>query len=426
MSFFKPETLNFERTNFEPNYINMKENIFELTTEQLKAIAKNLQTKIETGLEKDQTEIAGLPTYIAPKAGIENGKALVLDWGGTNFRAAIVEFFKDKSPEVTESVSIKLSATETKGFKQKEDLFAAMSGAIKTLKKLDKNIKNIGYCFSYPAESTLDGDAILLYWTKGIEIPDMVGKLVGKPFMNYLNDNIDNVNFEKIVVLNDTVACLFGGLSKSGYDTYLGLIVGTGTNMASLMQADKIKKLNTAYKGDTLPVNLESGNFRPPYLIDIDDVVDACSNNKGKQRFEKAISGMYLGEIFQTMFPYNEFEPKFDGGKLNAIVNYPDIYKEVYVDAARSIFARSAYLVAASLAGLVFVLKAHDPDLKKICLAAEGSLFWSKDKKGKDYVQMVIQELNLLLVEEGYSDVSVDICEVKDANLIGSAVAALS
>ena len=403
----------------------MKENILDLTTEQLKSIAKNLQSKIEAGLEKDKTEIAGLPTYIAPKAGIESGKALVLDWGGTNFRAAIVEFYKDKMPEVIESTSIKLSVVETKGFEQK-DLFAAMAGGIKKLKNLDKNIKQIGYCFSYPAESTLDGDAKLLYWTKGIEINDMPGKLIGKPLLNYLNDNIDNANFETIVVINDTVACLFGGLSKPGYDTYLGLIVGTGTNMAALMQANKIKKLDAAYTGSLLPVNLESGNFWPPYLTDIDDVVDACSNNKGRQRFEKAISGMYLGEIFKTMFPYNELEDKFDAGKLNAIVNYPDIYKEEYVEASRNIFYRSASLVASSLAGLIFVLKSHDESLQKICLAAEGSLFWCKDKKGKDYVQMVLQKLNLLLVEEGYSDVIVDICEVKDANLIGSAVAALS
>jgi hexokinase len=77
----------------------------------------------------------------------------------------------------------------------------------------------------------------------------------------------------------------------------MGLIVGTGTNMASLMRSDKIAKLKTKESG-LIPVNLESGNFYPPYLTDVDNQVDALSNNKGQQRFEKAISGGYLGKIF--------------------------------------------------------------------------------------------------------------------------------
>ena len=45
----------------------MKENIFELTNEELKKIADNLQEKIELGLKKDSTEILCIPTYISPK-----------------------------------------------------------------------------------------------------------------------------------------------------------------------------------------------------------------------------------------------------------------------------------------------------------------------------------------------------------------------
>ena len=404
----------------------METNILSLSPEQRAEIARDIERKITEGLEKEDQEIRCLPTYIDPLKEIKTGKVLVVDWGGTNFRAAIIEFFENKAPEIIESVKTKMSAEETAGFKQ-EDLFKAMAVEIRKLKQLDKNIKSIGYCFSYPAESTLSGDAVLLYWTKGIEIPDMVGKLVGKPLLQYLNDNLDNVNFERIAVLNDTVACLFGGISKPGYGAYLGLIVGTGTNMASTMVANKVKKLNKAYKGESILINTESGNFHPPFLTFIDDIVDADSNNKGKQRFEKAISGKYLSEIFRKMFPYSSFKTeKFDTGTLNDIVNYPDIYKEKYVDASRWIFDRSAKLVAASLAGLIFVLKLQDASLNKILLTAEGSLFWCKDRIGTDYNKVVLQELNRLLVEKGYDSVSVEICEVPDANLIGSAVAALS
>jgi hexokinase len=175
-----------------------------------------------------------------------------------------------------------------------------------------------------------------------------------------------------------------------------------------------------------LPVNLESGNFRPPHLTNIDDIVDALSDNKGAQRFEKAVSGMYLGEILKAVFPYHEFEKKFDAQKLTTIMGYPDIHKEKHVQVARWIYERSAQLVAASLAGLVLVLVSHDPSVKRIRLVAEGSLFWSEDRKGVNYKDIVSHYLRSLLDGFGFKDVAVDIDKMENANLIGSAIAALS
>ena len=284
----------------------------------------------------------------------------------------------------------------------------------------------IGYCFSYPAESMLNGDASLIRWTKGVDIKEMLGKPVGQPLRDYLNkENGDK--FTEVKVINDTVASLFAGLTDSSYDAYIGLIVGTGTNMATFIRPDKIKKLNPEYKGEGLiPVNLESGNFYPPHLTVIDDKVDACSDSKGAQRFEKAVSGMYLGEILKSVFPCDEFEERFDAQKLTNIMNYPDIHKKRYVDVSRWIYKRSAQLVAASLAGLVMVLVSHDKSIKKIHLVAEGSLFWSEDRKGKNYKDLVSEELRKLLIEFNLSDVHVHISKMKNANLIGSAIAALS
>ena len=140
-------------------YINM-ENIFDLTTEQLREIANSLQAKIEDGLKKDGMEISDIPTHITPKKDINDGKVLTLDWGGTNFRAAIVEF-KEGKPSVIESKKKRLSEKETAGFKQ-VDLFNEMASLISTLETLDESVTQIGFCFSYPAASRLNGDAILL------------------------------------------------------------------------------------------------------------------------------------------------------------------------------------------------------------------------------------------------------------------------
>ena len=65
---------------------------------------------------------------------------------------------------------------------------------------------------------------------------------------------------------------------------------------------------------------------------------------------------MYLGDILKAAFPLDEFENKFDAQKLTAIMNYPDIHKDVYVDVAHWIYNRSAQLVAASLLGLIQLL----------------------------------------------------------------------
>ena len=399
-------------------------NIFELTTEELKSIANALQKKIEEGLEKDGMEISCIPTHIVPKKEINDGKVLVLDWGGTNFRAAIVEFKNGKPSIMDNEIKKKmLSSVETAGFKQ-DELFREMAILISELKNMDETVTQIGYCFSYPAKCEVNGDAILLRWTKGIEINDMIGKYIGEPLIAYLNNHKDiKTQFTKAKVLNDTVACLFAGLSETGYDSYMGLIVGTGTNMASLMRLDKIAKLKTAESG-SIPINLESGNFYPPYLTVIDGLVDAMSNNKGQQRFEKAISGGYLGEMFKTVFAREKIKYDFDGGALASVINNPENNPYEQVAVAQWIYDRSAKLVAASLAGLVQVLIAQDSSIKKICLAADGSVFWGKDKnKDTYYKKLVDKELELLL-PKGVTVTVID--EMAEPNLIGSAIAALS
>lgn len=402
----------------------MERNIFKLEKEQLKEIALSLQQKVEEGLAKDNAEIQCLPTFITPKSNNINGKALVLDLGGTNYRVATVNFTNDKATIHPENGWKKdLSVMKTPGF-TREELFKELADPIGEIKR-DVEMP-IGYCFSYAAESLPDGDAKLLHWTKGVHIKEMLGQPVGKPLLEYLNER-NEPKFTSIKVLNDTVASLFAGLTDSNYDAYIGLIVGTGTNMATFIPADKITKLPASIQADGLiPVNLESGNFHPPFLTTVDEMVDACSDSRGMQRFEKAVSGMYLGEILKSTFPLDEFEEKFDAQKLTTIMNYPDIHKEKYVQVAHWIYNRSAQLVASSLAGLISLLVSYNKDIKKVCLVAEGSMFWSLNRNDKNYNVLVMEELDILLNELGIGDVKVHVNKMNNANLIGTAIAALS
>ncbi len=402
----------------------MRKNFFKLSSEQLKEIARALQHKVETGLSEDNTEVQCIPTFVYPGKEPVSGSAVVLDLGGTNYRVATVDVDNNKALIHPENGWKKdLSVMKTPGFTQ-EQLYKELADPICETKR-DKEMP-IGYCFSYPAESTEDGDATLLRWTKGVDIPEMIGKPVGKTLLDYLNE-VTIPHFSDIKVINDTVASLFAGLTESDYDAYIGLIVGTGTNMATFINGDRIPKLaGKQLKDVKVPVNLESGNFIPPFLTSIDDTVDACSGTPGHQRFEKAVSGMYLGEILKAVFPSDEFEGEFDARKLTTIISYPDIHKKKYVRVARWIYKRSAKLVAATLAGLVMVILANDPSVKRIRLIAEGSLFWSEDRKGKNYKDLVIEQLYQLLTEMGHPGIAVHIHKMENANLIGTAIAALS
>ncbi|MCD8166187.1 MAG: hexokinase [Bacteroides sp.] len=401
----------------------MKKNIFQLCSPQLKEIAIALQNRIVEGLEQDGTEISCIPTYVIPKSADVNGKAVVLDLGGTNYRVATVTLENGKATIHPENGWKKnLSIMKTPGF-TKEELYQELSDPIMEVKREEE--MPIGYCFSYPAESLPDGDARLIRWTKGVDIEEMVGESVGRTLLDYLNERSE-VKFTNIRVINDTVASLFAGLTESNYDAYIGLIVGTGTNMAAFIDAAKIPKLSGKGLEGMIPVNLESGNFYPPHLTAVDDTVDACSDSKGVHRFEKAVSGMYLGEILKTVFPFDEFEDNFDARKLTTILSYPDLHKRRYVRVARWIYKRSAKLVAASLVGLVLVLLSQNESIKQIRLVAEGSLFWSENRKGKNYKDMVMEEVHKLLADFGHYDVKVHVARMENANLVGTAIAALS
>eukprot|EP00123_Amoebidium_parasiticum_P003552 comp14847_c0_seq2/m.11348 comp14847_c0_seq2/g.11348 ORF comp14847_c0_seq2/g.11348 comp14847_c0_seq2/m.11348 type:complete len:253 (-) comp14847_c0_seq2:561-1319(-) len=88
-------------------------------------------------------------------------------------------------------------------------------------------------------------------------------------------------------------------------DCRIGLIIGRGTNMCYLEETKNITKQALETKTGQMVVNCEWGDFDPtgqtiphtPY----DDMVDARTANRGRHRFEKMISGQYLGELTRVV-----------------------------------------------------------------------------------------------------------------------------
>ena len=80
--------------------------------------------------------------------------------------------------------------------------------------------------------------------------------------------------------------------------------LGTGTNAAYVEQAAKIGKGRGVEDGSReteMAINTEWGNLDTAAVRNEHDAaVDAASENPGLQRFEKMVSGMYLGELLRT------------------------------------------------------------------------------------------------------------------------------
>ncbi len=274
---------------------------FELTQTQLLEISQALKDKILEGLHAPGQEVACLPTYIPGDASPQHGKALILDFGGTNVRAALVAL--DDGKLTIEKGPVVQAIPVTRGVAFKKDEFLDILGKLIAALEPPSGLP-LGYCFSYPADSTTDGDARLIKWTKGMAVENTIDEKVGHMLTEHIAGYTPPVQCSGVTVVNDTIASLMAGTVVEEADGYIGLIVGTGNNMAAILDPDEMTKLPKKLNWMApLPVNFESGNFTPPHLTSWDDKMDAESDSAQHQRFEKAVSGVYLASVFKAAMP---------------------------------------------------------------------------------------------------------------------------
>jgi hexokinase len=380
-----------------------------LSLGQLKDVADALTQRIEHGLAAPGQEIKALPSFFGAPNRDANGKVLVIDTGGTNMRAAVVEV-DGGSARITHG-PLKKTLPVREGEKLSGAEFFRAQAELACEIAAPAGLP-VGYCFSYPSENSPDRDSRLLSWTKGIDIPGVEGTLVGSQLAKALRDC--GATPGPVRVLNDTVASMLGGAlvhHDVPSERCIGLIVGTGNNMAAFFGRDKCPRIAAGFAGK-MAINLESGNFAPPHLSSFDDAVDAASVNPGAQRFEKAVSGFYLPFVFEKAVPNHPgFDP--DQGTSQLVALRTDGQGRPR-DVATALLTRSADLVAASLAGVIAL---YDPSESPIGILAEGTFFWGYP----DYAPRVRETLARLL-PQGYH---ANVLKTEDANLIGSAVAAL-
>ena len=249
-------------------------------------------SEMEKGLEEENgSSLQMIPTYVSPDdADIVPGKSvIVMDAGGTNFRTCLVTFDDNKQPVISDFQKVGMP-----GIKEEvsaPDFYSILADNIERL--IDKSDR-IGFCFSYAATITKDHDGIPIVFSKEIKAPEVIGKPLGKNLLAELERRGHYVADKRVAVVNDTVATLLA--AKAGRpdnaSSYIGFILGTGTNTAYTEKNSAIAKISEMDGREI--VNVESGCLALE-LGDLDKEFVSGTKDPAKYWFEKKISGAYLG-----------------------------------------------------------------------------------------------------------------------------------
>uniref|UniRef100_A0A8C4E182 Hexokinase-2 n=1 Tax=Dicentrarchus labrax TaxID=13489 RepID=A0A8C4E182_DICLA len=279
-----------------------------LSREQLLDVKKRMSEEMVRGLSKqthEQTSVKMLPTYVrSTPDGTEHGDFLALDLGGSSFRVLLVQVQSGKRHKVDmhhKIYSIPQEIMQGTGEELFDHIVYCIADFLEYMGMKGTSLP-LGFTFSFPCHQSKLDQGILLRWTKGFKASGCVGQDVITLLKAAVRRRQDfDLNF--VAVVNDTV----GTMMTCGYEDpkcEVGLIVGTGTNACYMEEMQNIELV----EGDVgrMCVNMEWGAFGDNGELDdfctqFDHIVDNCSNNPGKQRYEKMVSGMYLGEIVRNV-----------------------------------------------------------------------------------------------------------------------------
>uniref|UniRef100_A0A1A7WR26 Hexokinase-2 n=1 Tax=Iconisemion striatum TaxID=60296 RepID=A0A1A7WR26_9TELE len=279
-----------------------------LSREQLLEVKRRMTEGMVLGLSKqthEQTSVKMLPTYVrSTPDGTENGDFLALDLGGSSFRVLLVRLRSGKRHKVDMHQKIYTIPQETMqgtGEELFDHIVQCIADFLEYMGMRGASLP-LGFTFSFPCNQTKLDEGILLKWTKGFKASDCEGKDVVMLLKEAVRRKQEfDLNF--VAVVNDTV----GTMMTCGYEDpkcEVGLIVGTGTNACYMEEMHNVE-LVEGNEG-LMCVNVEWGAFGDfgeldDFCTQFDRAVDDCSNYPGKQRYEKMISGMYLGEIVRNV-----------------------------------------------------------------------------------------------------------------------------
>lgn len=389
------------------------------------------QEEIKNGLAQSGCVIPMIPTYLCnvDRSKISEGKRILIDAGGTNFRSAL-GYFQDDQVKIEKLQKTTMPASRGEVL-SKQEFYDKIASNIAYLAD---DGGDVGFCFSYPVDMSSDMDGVVTTFSKEVKAPEVVGTRVGAETLVALRKFSDKNR--KIVILNDTVATLLGGMATSNknYSTYLGYIYGTGTNVCCIADTKQITKESGLPTGRML-VNMECGGYDGFVLGDFDKAAVQLTDAPQKQLFEKMSSGKYLSNIisvalceaqkcgeFVSEVHVDAFELKdvseflTDGGKMKEFFNCSED-EEFAKEICRLLIDRAAKLGAIANASTA-IFTCQDKSLP-VAIVAEGTTF----NKLVGYRSAFESYLNEFLGAEG---IAYEILQGEDLNLVGTLMATMA
>jgi hexokinase len=392
------------------------------------------------GLDGKESTLRMIPTYIeADNQFLTDITVVAIDAGGTNFRSALVKFNELGKLEISNMMNARMPGLE--GEISKAEFFKTIAGYVKPNAKLSDRI---GFCFSYPTEILPDKDGKLLQFSKELQAPNVIGELIGKNLLEALG-----MTEKQIVILNDTVATLLAGKSASfghKYDSFIGFILGTGTNTCYIESNRNILKINSLDPAKSQIINIESGSFGKVPQTDIDIAFDNTTINPGSYKFEKMFAGAYFGGLCLATLKSAAMEGVFIGASASGITSlnelssedlnkfvsgtssglgplYPFISDKVdeenCIQIIESLINRAGKLVAANMAAVILKTDKGKSADRPILITIEGTTFY-KMHKLRHYFEMHLREYLKEEKQRYY-----EFIEVQQSSLVGAALAAL-
>ena len=317
-------------------FLDTLESTLDVSAADLIILADHCGDALSRGLRERDYPPPMLTTHIPYRlTSHEHGVYLSVDFGGTNLRVCRVVLSGDEKPGtfhmdqhtvvfsekvmkgtgkelwnfVAEEIlnftggetHIDVDASQRKSSVESMATSPVRIREMRSMQQRDNGV-NLGFTFSFPVRQRALDSGVLLQWTKGFNASGVVGKDVIQLLRDALDHKQPGHGVRVVGLVNDTT----GTLLTAGYRdprAQVGVIFGTGTNAAYYELASAISDLE--YKQGEMIVNTEWGGMDPRDdqgnlllpVTEYDRRLDRESLNPRKQRFEKMISGYYLGEL---------------------------------------------------------------------------------------------------------------------------------
>ena len=402
--------------------------------------------EMHRGLAGPDSSLAMIPTYIEVGKDIPPDKpVIVLDAGGTNFRVASVRFDRSGKPSIDDFVQKPMPGLDREV--GKDEFFVTIAEYMAGVADAGESI---GFCFSYPTEILPNRDGRLIRFCKEVKAKEVEGELIGQNLIAAIEAAGHKGN-KRVAILNDTVATLLAGMSASGqraFDSYIGFILGTGSNCCYVESNRAITKTPGLDRSGEQIVNVESGSFGKAPRGAIDSLLDESTLDPGMYTFEKMFSGGYFGPLCLKALEQASRQGLLSGiaaeqlptaaaletKDVNSFLRCPQGDNPLAAICAKGtdedraaiwyvldgLIERAARVVAVMLSSVVLeTAKGADP-CKPVCITAEGTTFYelkSLRERVEAYMRSFLQDSHERFVE---------FVQVEDATLIGAAIAGLT